>query len=151
MNFISELIDDLWEALKDVFQSSKERYEGSSRFGRWRIWVLMALILDFAVVAGLFVFLGLRAIDVEAWYQPAFPSNLVILENSGSKLGPTEIVLDERYTLTAEEIPRGVNGFELERRFRDSSDARPSASYHPQRMRVTTNGESIEVEVRSSK
>ena len=149
MEFLSNLIDDLVQSVQGIFQKSKDAYEGSGRFQKWRLWVIGALVLDVALVGVVFAAIGLSTVDLEAWYQPSFPSNLVIVRNNGAALGPATIVLDGVYRLEGAKLEPGVNGFELERRFRNSKEEHPSASYQPSRLRLTVDGNDVEIEVRS--
>ena len=151
MDFLSSLIDDLWDSLKAVFRRSKDAYDGSGRFARWRLWVMAALLADVGIAVAVFIVVGLQALQLDAWYQPSFPSDLVIVRNQGEALGPTEIVLDGQYTLQTESIDRGVNAFEVERRFRNAKSERPQPAYRPKKMVLQTAGDRVELDVRTSK
>ena len=148
MDRIIEILQDAAKSVLGLFRSTREAYEGASRFGRMRVWILAVFALD---VAGVVLFVALssgRPLDLEVWFQAGFPSNMLVIRNEGSSaLEQVELLLDDRYRLKVERLSPGLQGFEVSRAFRDAQDLAPPEDYRPQQVQVTTHGDSVRIPV----
>lgn len=118
-------------------------------FARMRFRVFALLVLNLVVVASVLAFVGARALALEVWYLPAFPSNLLMVVNEGDALDDVVVLLDHRYRFVTESMPPGLNGFEIERRFLDEDGNRPTAGYRPRLVTVRAAGRTMDVVVES--
>lgn len=132
------------EAARSVLllaRSTREAYDGATRFARMRVWILAILAADVCLVALLAARIGSTPLDLEVWYEPGFPSNLLIVRNQEkAALSPVTLVLDGRYELRLERLEPGVRGFEVSREFRDAQQRVPADDYRPATVEVRAAG-----------
>jgi hypothetical protein len=148
MERVIEILRDAAKSVLSLFRSTREAYEGASRFGRMRVWILAVFGLD---VLGVVLFVALasgRPMDLEVWFQPGFPSNMLVIRNEGaSALEDVQLVLDGRYQLSVERLAPGLQGFEVNRAFRDASNLAPPEDYRPEELLVSTGGGTARIPV----
>jgi hypothetical protein len=125
-------------------KSTKETYEGQSRFMKMRIWIVAVLAIDAMVTLG-FVFVAGGHPNVVAWYQPGFPANMLVVRNEGGYLKDATLVLDNRYTYAVERIDKGLNGFDVNHAFRDKDDFTPPESYRPRELEIRVKNDAVKV------
>jgi hypothetical protein len=128
-------------------RQTKDSYEAGTRFNRLRIWIVGVLALDVIATIAFVMFAGSRPLDVDVWFEPAFPSNYLVVRNQEGVLSNATLVLDNLYTLTVERIEPGLNGYEVNRTFRDRQDASPPDSYKPKQLEIRFGKASYELEV----
>lgn len=148
MDGVLQILRDAATSVVGLFRSTKEAYEGASRFGRMRVWILAIFAAD---VLGVVLYIALSAglpLNLEVWFQAGFPSNMLVIRNEGSRaLTDVELTLDGRYHLKVERLAPGLQGFEVNRAFKDASDLAPPDDYRPQALTVTTDGDSVQIPV----
>lgn len=138
------------DSLKGIFRSTKDAYDGASRFARLRMGVLAVFAVDVLAVLVFVLGSGGRPLDLEVWFQPGFPSNMLVVRNEGSRpLEDVKLLLDGRYGLEVLSLPVGLQGFEVNRDFRDADNLAPEEDYRPQTLRVETDGDSATFDVES--
>jgi hypothetical protein len=136
-------MEKLKEFLGSAFgfiRQTRDTYEAGTRFMRMRVWIVALLLIDVFATVAFLIFSGIRTFDVDVWFEPGFPSNMLVVRNQESPVSNAILVLDERYRLSVERIDVGVNGYEVNRAFRDSSDASPPDSYKPQKLVIKFGG-----------
>lgn len=148
MSRIAEYLGDAKESLSHAFRSTKDAYDQAGRFARMRLWIMGAFGLDVVLVVALATVIGARAIDVDVWFQPGFPSDMLVVRNEGGDvLRDVQFVLDDRYRLRVDALPLGLQGFEVSRDFRDASGTPPGRGYEPRVVEVRTGGASMRLDV----
>lgn len=88
------------------------------------------------LAVALFAFIELSRPSLSARYEPGFPSNMLIVKNTGARLVDVRLVIDGRFVHRTRALDPGVHGFEVQRAFEDDLEARPEAHYVPERLRV---------------
>ena len=148
MDRFKELLVDGLRSIADLFRSTKEAYEGANRFARLRIWILGIFTID-VLATLIFVFsVGGRAIDLEVWFEQGFPSNMLVVRNEeGAPLKDVLLLLDNRYRLEVKLLKPGLQGFEVNRQFRDAEELTPSEDYRPRRLEVRAGGAKMQIAV----
>lgn len=146
-----EILEQAWERIHGLAQDVREAYQEANRFARMRLWVAAFVVLDALVTVG-FVAASGGGPDLEIWYEVGFPSNMIIVRNhDGYPVKNLQILLDNQYELTVEEIAaESVAGFEIDREFRDPEGRTPDAQYVPRTARLTRGGSSEVRELRSA-
>jgi hypothetical protein len=139
-----ERLRDFLSSAFGFIRQTKETYDAGSRFMRMRVWIFSLLGADVLVTIMFVLFSGGRALDVDVWFEPGFPANILVVRNEeGDPLPNATLVLDGRYRLTVDQIERGANGYEVNRVFRDSQDASPPDSYKPQQLEIWVDDDSF--------
>lgn len=137
-------MEKLREFLRSAFgfvRQTKESYDAGTRFLRLRIWIVGFLAIDVvATIAFVFV-AGTRPLDVDVFFEPAFPSNFLVVQNKGAALDDVTLTLDNAYLLTVERIDPGPDGYPMNR-FRDKNDLSPPDSYKPKEL-VLRSGSAV--------
>lgn len=136
MSAVAHLIDDVRSAIGR-----------GDRYSRLRLLIAGALGVDVVLSLVLVVVTSVVSLDVGARVVEGFPSNLLMLQNSGGPLHDAEVVIDERYTARVREVPRGALGLELDREFRDASDTPPPRDYRPRLVRVKVGAASVDIDL----
>lgn len=150
MSRLSEFAHVAAETFSDAFRTTREAYDGSSRFARLRLWILAVFGLDVVAVIVFMAMSGGRPLDLEVWFQPGFPSNMLVFRNeSDEPLKNVRLVLDGKFTLQVPSLPTGLRGFEVSREFRDSANLGPAEGYRPQRVSVTTGDDTVDIAIES--
>ena len=149
MGRLLHLFRDALESVTRFLRSTREAYEGATQFARMRIWVFAVLAVDLIMVVSVIAVTGTRVLALEVWYQPSFPANLLIVRNDGSSIREVSVLLDGRYRIGGRNLAPGVNGFEVERQFRDEKGERPPLGYRPSLVTVHARGETMEVSVKT--
>jgi hypothetical protein len=144
-------MDQFRDFLQSAFgfvRSTKESYDTGSRFMKMRVWIVTALALDVLLTLGFVLFSGGRPLDVVVWFEPGFPANMLVVRNEGSyALRNATLVLDGRYTLAVDKIDRGLNGYEVNRAFKDNQDFSPPDSYKPRELEIRVEEERVKVAI----
>ncbi len=150
MSRLSELANVAAETFSDAFETTREAYDGASRFARLRLLVLGVFGLDVIAVILFMAMSGGRPLDLEVWFQPGFPSNMLVFRNEGGEpLKDVHLVLDGKFSLQVLSLPTGLRGFEVSREFRDATDMAPDEGYRPRLVRVTTSDEAVDIRIES--
>jgi len=150
MSRLTEFVQDVVGSLSGALRSSREAYEGASRFARLRLWVLSVFAADVIAVVLYLALTGGRPMDLQVWFQPGFPSNMIVFRNEGSEpLLNVKLVLDGKYHLEVMSLPQGLRGFEVSRDFRDPGDRAPPETYRPSQVQVSTAGDTVQIQVES--
>lgn len=150
MSRLSEFAHDAAGSLTGALNSTREAYDGASRFARMRLWVLGVFVVDVLAVVLYLSLTGGRPMDLQVWFQPGFPSNMIVFRNEGSEpLTEVQLLLDGQYGLKVTSLPTGLRGFEVSRDFRDPTDRPPPEGYRPQMVRVITSGDTEDIPVES--
>lgn len=145
---LAENIREAVASIASMLRSGKDAYEGASRFARMRLWAIAVFGADVLLVVLFVALSGGRPLDLEVWFQPGFPSNMVVFRNEGREaLKDVELVLDGRFRLKVNKLPTGLRGFELNRDFRDATNAAPPDGYRPRVVEVRTPDDAAEIEV----
>jgi len=146
------------EKLKEFFavafgfvRQTKDSYEAGTRFMRIRVWIVALLALDAIATIAFVLVAGTRAINVDVWFEPAFPSNYLVVRNQEGPLSNATLVLDKMYRLDVERIEPGLNGYEVSRAFRDAHDSSPPDSYKPKQLEIHLGSSSYELAVGDKK
>lgn len=138
-------------ALIDALRRLKAGYEAEDRFSKMRIWVIGAVGAD-VVLTLLFVVLASGpSLDVRAWYEEGFPSNLIVVQNRGEVLRDVELVVDGKYRARMPSLAPGPTGLEIDREFRDALDFPPAGTYKPTQLEIRAGGSEVELELRREK
>jgi len=130
--------DALWDRVQTGVKDARLAYAGANRWARMRLWVLAALGLDAVLTVGAVLALS-GSPQVEAWFEPGFPADMVIVRNlDDSPLRDVELVIDQRYRHRVALIPEeGTTGFDLRREFEDAKGRGPDQDYVPRSLVVT--------------
>lgn len=138
------------DGVRAIFETSKEAYEEASRYARLRLWFLVVFFVDVAAVVIFVASSGGRPLDLVVWFDPGFPSNMIVFRNEGAEpLVDVRLELDGQYRLQVERLPLGLRGFEINRDFRDGSNQPPPDAYRPKVVRVTTADDEARIPVES--
>ncbi|MEM1022243.1 MAG: hypothetical protein AAGD10_19685 [Myxococcota bacterium] len=143
MSRLESIGDALWDRVQDGVTDARQAYAGANRWARMRIWVLVILGLD-AVLTVVGVLAFSASPRVEAWFEPGFPHDMVIVRNlDDSPLRDVVLLIDGRFRHRVDKIPaEGSSGFDLVRDFADGTGRGPDDGYVPQTLVVThTRGE----------
>lgn len=135
------------EGLLSLVRQTHEAYAGAGRFTRMRGAVVGLLGLDVAVVVVGVLVASMHAgpFALEAWFEPSFPSNMIVIRNNDGPLESVTLTLDNRYRLDVPTMARGLAGFEVERQFRDEAGSRPDASFRPSALEIRVLDEVMRV------
>jgi len=130
-----------WDALRAWLLTP----DASGRLERLRKLVLGALAAQTLLTLVYVVAASGRDSPFDAWYQPGFPSNLVVVHYHGSRdLPDVRVVLDDRFEATIPHLAPGPNGLQIDRDF--AADGRaPAADYRPTRLEVRVKDDHYEV------
>ncbi|MBK8010963.1 MAG: hypothetical protein IPK13_06405 [Deltaproteobacteria bacterium] len=126
------------DGVLSLVRQTHEAYAGAGRFARMRGAVVGLLGLDVvAVVVGVLVAsMQGGPFALEAWFEPSFPSNMIVIRNNEGPLEAVTLTLDDRYRLDVPTMARGLAGFEVERAFKDEAGKRPDASFRPSALEI---------------
>ena len=115
-----------------------------SRHSKKRVLALGIFGID-VIASAFYVFIATRQpIDIQAWFEPGFPSNMVVLRNNeDGALEDVTLVLDLRYSMSLTELEPGISGLEVNREFRDNQNKAPKEDYRPERLIVHVDGNSV--------
>jgi len=150
MASFGEYVQDTLRGIASLFKSGREAYDGATRFARLRLWFIAAFAADVIAVVVFVAVSGGRPLDLEVWFQPGFPSNMIVFRNEGTEpLTKVRLRLDDKYVLEVDSLPIGLRGFELNRDFRDASNQPPPDAYRPAKVHVTTADDTAEIPVES--
>lgn len=128
-------------------RSQKETYDAGSRFLKMRVWIVGILALDLVLTLS-FVLMSGQSFDVEVWFEPGFPSNMLVVKNqTGDPLEDVTLVLDGRYTLQVDRIEEGPNGFEVNHAFHDAQDSPPVDTYRPAQLELRIKSHVVRVPI----
>ncbi len=119
----------------------------ADRYSRLRLVIAGVLGVDVLVTLVVVIVASVVSLEVQARFVEGFPSNLVMLQNDGSAIEDAEVVIDGRYTARVREIPHGALGLELDREFRDASDAPPPRDYRPRTAQVKAGSASVDIDL----
>ncbi len=146
---LKERLTDGMDSLQSTVRTTKDAYDGASRFTRMRIWIGTVLAAD-VLLTFLFVgVVGSQAMALEVWFEPGFPSNLLVVRNQGNDvLEDVFLVLDDRYTLRVPRLDPGPNGFEINREFHDKDDFGPPDDYMPSSLEVVSSNDKMHIQVK---
>lgn len=146
---ISRTIDALFSGLGTARRSgveavkrAKADYDAETRYAKMRIWIVGALVAD-VVGTLLFVLLASDAPPaIEAWYQPGFPANMVVIRNqSGAAIREVELLIDDRYRAKMDRLIPGPNGLRFNTDFKDRDDRVPPSGYAPKTLEIRARDE----------
>lgn len=150
MASFGEYLTETLDGLRAIFESDKGSDEDASRLARMRIGFLAMFAVDVIAVAAFVLMSGGRPLDLEVWFQPGFPSNMIVFRNEGSEpLRNVRLRLDNQYSLQVDALPPGLRGFELNRDFRDGANQPPPDAYRPLMVHVATDGDQADIPVES--
>lgn len=136
-------MEKLKEFLGSAFgfiRQTRDNYETGTRFMRMRVWIVALLSIDVIATIAFVVVSGIRTFDVDVWFEPGFPSNMLVVRNQEQIVSNATLVLDEKYRLSVERIEVGLNGYEVNRAFRDAQDISPPDSYKPRKLEIRFGG-----------
>lgn len=137
-----ERLEGLWGTARETVEQLRQGYQAANEFARMRIWIVGALVADFAIVIAVLAVVGGSDTRVEVGLQTGFPGDMLILHNlDDDPLRDVRIVLDGRYEAELDQIEgdRTV-GLELIREFRDPQGLYPPSSYQPIEARIDYEG-----------
>ncbi len=138
MSRLEKMGDALWDRVQTGVRDARQAYAGANHWARMRLWVLAIVGLDAVLTLGAVVaFSG--SPRVEAWFEPGFLADMVIVRNlDDSPLREVELVIDQRFRHRVAEIPEeGTTGFDLRREFEDDQGRGPEKDYVPRRLVVS--------------
>ena len=143
--------------LLDAVRGAKAGYDAGNKYAKLRlrdgelvqIFGLFGLdvvltLLAVLVVAG-------PSLNVTAWYEEGFPSNLVVIQNNGRVLSDVAVVMDGKYTAQIEELEAGATGLEIDRQFRGPSDTAPERTYKPRSVEIRAGSSRVVLELAQKK
>jgi hypothetical protein len=134
--------------LVESIRRIKAGYDAEDRYSKMRIWIVGALGADVLVTLIFVLIASSTNLPVTAWYEEAFPSNLIVLRNEGPAIADVEVVVDGKYTARITSLASGVAGLELDREFKDGLDFPPPASYRPKLVEIRALGSTRKMELR---
>lgn len=143
------LMKDAFQSVLGLLGAKRDAYDGAKRFAVMRLRVFVALAANILLVGAVLAVVGGRTFEIEIWYQPAFPANLLVVRNEGVPIDSVVLMLDGGYRVDDVALVPGVNGFEIEPQFRDEKGERPPIGYRPKRVVVMAEGRAMEVVVES--
>lgn len=144
MGSAKETFQDLGRAFVEGVRAAKESYRAGTRFFKMRVWIVAVVALDLFASFGFVIFSGGQPLHIVVWYQPGFPSNMLVVKNEGGRaLKDVTLLLDNRYIFKAEQLDNGVNGFEVNHVFHDSNDLTPSDTYRPHEVEIRVRGNKV--------
>lgn len=135
------------DTLKARIQDVRTAVGRADRYSRFRLIIAGALGADVLLTLLVVLIASMVTLDVGARVVEGFPSNLLMLQNEGGRLEEAEVTIDGRYTARIAEIPHGALGLELDREFRDASDAPPPRDYKPTTARVKVGSASVDIDL----
>lgn len=151
MQAVREQVAGLVASLRGVFRATRESYAAGSRFAKMRVWIIAILALDAILTVTYVIQSGAKPLDVVVWFEPGFPANMLVLRNEGGEpLEDVTLILDRKYELEVERIEEGLNGYEVNRAFRDREDLGPPESYAPKELEIRIEGRSVRIPVGAS-
>jgi hypothetical protein len=142
---------EVLESVRETLHDLKQGYDSENRFGKMRMWITGIVGLDVIVTILLVFFATGPSLAVDAWYEEAFPSNLIVLRNRGDELKDVEVVVDTKYHAKVSTLQKGATGLEIDREFRDNLDFAPPATYTPKLLVIHAEGHTRQVELRPGK
>lgn len=134
------VVRGFFQGLLGAFRRVKSEYDAEGRFSKLRIKILGAFFLNLMVASVVgFVLAQPPEVEIEAWWQVGFPSNLIVIRSLRPQpLRDVHMVLDSRYVGKAPIIQEGTNGFEIEQTFLDSNHFAPPREHVPQLLMLHT-------------
>jgi hypothetical protein len=148
MAAFKESLSEFTDAAFGFIRATKESYDAGTRFMKMRVWIVAILLVDLAVTVGFVFFIGGQPLNLSVWYQPGFPSNMLVVKNEGGRpLKDVTLILDNRYSAVVDKIDRGPNGFELNHVFRDKDDFAPPDSYKPAQVEIRVDRDVVRVPI----
>lgn len=142
---------DRFGAVVRTLRELKGSYDREDRFSKMRIWIIGAVGFDVVLTLILVLFGMGPALDVKAWYEEGFPSNLIVVQNQGDPLINVEVVVDEKYRARLPRLEVGATGLEIDREFRDGLDFPPPATYQPRELEIRSQGSAMTLELKAQK
>ncbi|MFO0722252.1 MAG: hypothetical protein U1E65_00630 [Myxococcota bacterium] len=141
------LVQDLVSAIKDA----KAGYDRENKYSKMRIWIFGVFGAD-VVATLLWVFLiAGPSLNVTAWYEEGFPSNLVVIQNNGRSLSDVSVLMDGKFSAEIEELEHGATGLEIDRQFRGASDTAPERTYKPTTLEIRSGGNRVQLRLTGKK
>src|SRR5947209_5716686 len=145
---LKEQLSEFSDAAFGFVRATKESYDTGTRFLKMRVWIVALLAIDLLATLGFVFFVGGQPMNLIVWYQPGFPSNMLVVRNDGgSALKDVTLVLDNKYTATVERIDKGPNGFEVNHVFRDKEDFAPPDSYRPAQVEIRIKADVVRLPI----
>ena len=141
------LLQDVIAALRGV----KAGYDRENKYAKMRIWVLGVFGIDVvATLLAVFVIAG-PSLNVTAWFEEGFPSNLVVIQNNGRVLSDVSVVIDGKFHAEIDELDHGATGLEIDRQFRGASDSAPDRAYRPSMLEIRAGSNRVELRLSEKK
>lgn len=119
----------------------------ADRYSRYRLIIAGVLGADVLVTLLVVIVASVVSLDVGARFVEGFPSNMLMLQNEGGVLEDAEVVIDGKYTARVAAMPPGAMGLEIDREFRDASDAPPPRNYRPRRAQVKVGAATVDIDL----
>lgn len=123
----------------ESLRKAKAEYDAKGRFQKLRIWIILIFIVDVVGTVGFVASGDSAAGRFEAWFQPGFPSNMVVVRNLGQRsVDDVMLVLDGQFRTKVATLQPGPTGLQIDTEFRDGIGGSPPDSYLPKRLEIRT-------------
>ena len=137
--------------LLDAVRGAKAGYDAGNKYAKLRFWIFGLFGLDVVLTLLAVLVVAGPSLNVTAWYEEGFPSNLVVIQNNGRVLSDVAVVMDGKYTAQIEELEAGATGLEIDRQFRGPSDTAPERTYKPRSVEIRAGSSRVVLELATKK
>lgn len=137
--------------LLDAVRGAKAGYDAGNKYAKMRFWIFGLFGLDVVLTLLAVLVVAGPSLNVTAWYEEGFPSNLVVIQNNGRTLADVAVVMDGKYTAQIEELEAGATGLEIDRQFRGPSDTAPERTYKPRSVEIRAGSSHVILELAKKK
>ncbi len=137
--------------LLDAVRGAKAGYDAGNKYAKLRFWIFGLFGLDVVLTLLAVLVVAGPSLNVTAWYEEGFPSNLVVIQNNGRVLSDVAVVMDGKYTAQIEELEAGATGLEIDRQFRGPSDTAPERTYKPRSVEIRAGSSRVVLELAQKK
>lgn len=137
--------------LLDAVRGAKAGYDAGNKYAKMRFWIFGLFGLDVVLTLLAVLVVAGPSLNVTAWYEEGFPSNLVVIQNNGRVLSDVAVVMDGKYTAQIEELEAGATGLEIDRQFRGPSDTAPERTYKPRSVEIRAGSSHVILELAKKK
>ena len=122
----------------------------SGGYAKLRMWIVAAFIADVVLTFGYIAVAGSGgpSAAVEAWFEPSFPSNILVVRNFDTEpIEDVELIVDGRYRAQLSQLMPGPTGLTIDRDFHDGVQATPPATYEPRRLELRTVDDVVQIRI----
>ena len=132
----------------ELVKSARADYDSKGRYQKIRVWILFVFALDVLFTVAFVASSDPGSERFEAWFQPGFPSNMVVIRNLGERSADDVLlILDGRFRSKVATLVPGPTGLQIDTEFRDGVGGSPPDSYLPRRLEIRFGDTVAEVRV----